>query len=278
MTEPITFFHFTDLHIRSHAADATATYNTYNRMLRVLEAARQLDVQPDFTLLTGDLSDQGCVESYQRLQEIIRHVEALGGPVLVTPGNHDDRPNFQQYLLGEAPDEARPHQAVYNAGDLKVIVLDSKLEGASVHGGFMPEQLIWLEAELQREPERDVLLAFHHPLPPLRHSITDKLLLRADDAEQLLRLIEPYPVRGILTGHVHAPYVNIVRGVPCMSGVATAFRSDHEAGYIRFTDAYGFNVGTYHNATLTLKTVMLPSTHQEIHRIALDHVMAMLQS
>jgi len=273
MDRPIQFFHFTDLHIRSYEEDESQPFSTYNRMMRVLEEARRQQITPVFSLLTGDLSNQGFEESYVRLQKIVKDVEELGGPVLMTPGNHDDREHFQKYLLGEEPDVNRPYRAVHEFGALKVIVLDSKVEGAYVQGGFEGNQLDWLESELNTSPDQDVLLAFHHPLPPLRHKATDQLLMRAEDAQRFLEIVKPYNILGILTGHVHAPYFNMIRGIPCISGIATAFRSDHEADAIRFIDASGFNVGTYQDGTLTIRTVMLPSSNTELRSIPLSRVM-----
>jgi 3',5'-cyclic AMP phosphodiesterase CpdA len=278
VTQPIHFFHFTDLHIRTYANDDLASYNTYNRMMLCIEAARQSEIKPAFSLLTGDLSDDGSPESYQRLREIVRQLEALGGPVFVTPGNHDSRSNFQQHLLNEAADEDRPHYECHQFGSLKVIVLDSKLPHKTVYGGFEEAQLDWLRNELSQKPAQDVLLAFHHPLTPLRHAITDRILMREGDSERLLDIIHPYQIVGILAGHVHAPITNVLRGIPCITGIATAFRSDHEAGYIRFIDASGFNVCTYVEQVLTVCTVTLPSSNREIQRISLQKVLEYLQA
>lgn len=278
MTEPIHFFHFTDLHIRTYENDDRASFNTYNRMMLCIEAARDSEIKPTFSLLTGDLSDDGSPESYQRLRELIRQLEALGDPVFVTPGNHDSRSNFQEYLLNEAPDESRPHYECHTFGSLKVIVLDSKLPHKTVYGGFDDAQLGWLKAELEQNPDQDVLLAFHHPLTPLRHALTDRILMREGDSGRLLDVVEPYRIVGMLTGHVHAPHTNVLRGIPCISGIAAAFRSDHEAGYIRFTDSSGFNVGTYADGVLTVRTVVLPSSNREIQRISLQKVLEHLEA
>jgi 3',5'-cyclic AMP phosphodiesterase CpdA len=268
----IRFFHFTDLHIRSYENDEQATYNTYNNMIRVLEAARQQGIKVDFSVLTGDLSNQGLEESYVRLQSIVKQVEELGGPVLMTPGNHDDRPNFQKYLLSEEPDPTRPHFAVHEFGELKVIVLDSKLDGEYVAGGFEGDQLERLESELAKAPDQDVMLAFHHPLPPVYRDFSDQWMVRQVDADRLIKMLKPYSVLGILTGHVHAPMFNMIRGIPCISGVATAFRSDHYVDDIRFISASGFNIGFYGDGALLLKTVMLPSSNEELFRVSMQQV------
>lgn len=272
MSDPVMFFHFTDLHIRSYANDETSTHNTYNNMMRVLEVARQQGIQVDFSVLTGDLSNQGLEESYIRLQTIIKQVEELGGPVLMTLGNHDDRGNFQKHLLNEEPDVTRPHFAVHEFGELKVIVLDSKLEGEFVAGGFEGNQLDRLESELAQAPDQDVMLAFHHPLPPLYRDFSDRWMVREADAERLIKMLKPYSILGIITGHVHAPMFNMIRGIPCISGIATAFRSDHINDEIRFISASGFNIGYYSDGALLLKTVMLPSSNEHLRSISLREI------
>lgn len=277
MERPVQFFQFTDLHIRSYDEDEKAIHSTYNRAMRALDAARNLNLDVDFVLFTGDLSDHGSAESYVRLQKLIQHAEdLLAAPVLITPGNHDDRANFQTYLLNQSAKKHHPHYFAREFQDLKVIILDSKLETAYVEGGFEGDQLSWLAEELAKNPEQPILLVFHHPLPPLYYDASDQFLLGSQDSSRLLEIIKPYNVLAILTGHVHAPIVNIVQNVPCISTVATAFRSDHDNDDICYSDASGFNFGTYFQGSLNMRTIMLPSSNQEMRRIPLRKIIAMV--
>lgn len=272
LSQPLTFFHFTDLHIRSREADAAAGFSTFDKMMRIVETARALEARASFSIITGDLSDQGHPESYERLKEIITELETFAGPVLVTPGNHDHRSNYYQYLLNVAAQADQRHNYSRSFGGLKVVVLDSK-SGDAVDGGLTDEQFAWLESELK--PNEPTLLAFHHPLPPLRHGPADRSLMQPADARRLLDIISGYRILAMLTGHVHSIHTNIMRGVPCISGIGTSFMSDHQHGEICFYEVSGFNIGTFHEDTLTIKSVLMPSSHRELARIPLDRALGM---
>ena len=72
---------------------------------RVIAAARALDVEPAFFLVTGDLSERGELESYSRLMDLVAEVEDEGYPVLLAMGNHDVRDNFYRVFKGRHCDD-----------------------------------------------------------------------------------------------------------------------------------------------------------------------------
>src|SRR5260370_8747784 len=65
-----------------------------------------LDQRPDLVLLSGDLVDKGQADEYANLRKLLA---GLSIPMLVIPGNHDDREAFPKafsdhaYLPATAP-------------------------------------------------------------------------------------------------------------------------------------------------------------------------------
>ena len=130
---------------------------------RVIAAARALDVEPAFFLVTGDLSERGELESYSRLMDLVAEVEDEGYPVLLAMGNHDVRDNFYHVFKGRHCDDEERYCYTSNVGGLLAVLLDSLVQGRG-HGELGRLQLDRLDQGLAApEPPLGTVLAFHHP-------------------------------------------------------------------------------------------------------------------
>src|SRR5260370_38914657 len=58
-----------------------------------------LDPRPDLVLLSGDLVDKGEADEYAHLRKLLA---GLSIPILVIPGNHDDREALRQAFRDHA--------------------------------------------------------------------------------------------------------------------------------------------------------------------------------
>jgi Icc protein len=88
----------TDLHI-GFEADNPDELNV-QRLRAVLESLRALDRAPDLVLATGDLTDNGTLQSYKDLKAIF---EDCPWPVWPSLGNHDVRDNFYSGFSRDIP-------------------------------------------------------------------------------------------------------------------------------------------------------------------------------
>ena len=106
----------------------------------VLRTLSEMVPPPDLLLATGDLADTGDDSlSYARLREA---VAGLPFPVHYALGNHDGRDSFRSNFP-EAPMPDGFHQYAIEAGDLRILVLDTLEEGR--HGGAWCEtRAAWL--------------------------------------------------------------------------------------------------------------------------------------
>ena len=86
-------------------------------------------MEPAFSLVTGDLSERGELESYSRLMDLVAEVEDEGYPVLLAMGNHDVRDNFYRVFKGRHCDDEKRYCYTSNVGGLRVVVLDSLVQG-----------------------------------------------------------------------------------------------------------------------------------------------------
>ena len=261
----INFLHFSDFHIQKKRGILKEGVDPCLKIEKVIEVARELDARPAFSVVTGDIAQDGSVEGYAIAKEYIREIEALGGPIIPAVGNVDRRKNFRRYMLegaGEGP-------CFYSrtVGGLRVIVLDSQTPGAET-GSFGGEQLEWLEEELRKAPGPSVI-AFHHPVfdVPILSGITPAIF-DPDDARRFREIVAGRGVLGVLCGHLHQCMASTDGGVlHAVSGSAFSELSYNEREK-RLHEASGFNLLSYDKRGLTVRPVVF-SEGQKLIRIDL---------
>ncbi|MFF8837072.1 metallophosphoesterase [Streptomyces sp. NPDC015130] len=217
-----------DIHVDGEQRSADRT----RAVMRYLE---ELPYDLAAVLVTGDIADHGTADEYALVRELLssRH------PVLVCPGNHDDRAAFRKVLRprgpgatedGEATEEAedRPYAPVNQLlrGDGFVVALcDSSVPGED-EGFLEDETLEWLDGVLAATPhEVPVLVAFHHPPVPLHTPYVDEI--RQSGAERLAALADRHPhLTAFLAGHAHTAAATTFAGRPLLvaPGVVSAIR------------------------------------------------------
>jgi 3',5'-cyclic AMP phosphodiesterase CpdA len=192
--------HLSDIHIDDE--------RSIRRTQAVMDYLEDLPGHLDAVIVTGDIADHGLVSEYEQARKLLqsRH------PVLVCPGNHDDRAAFRQTLLDQ-PASAAPVNQVHRAAGFSLILCDSSVPGKD-EGLLDEETLAWLEEVLAQTPgEEPVLIGFHHP-PVLLHSpFLDGI--RQFGEERLADVTDPYPnVVAFLCGHAHTAAATTFAGRP----------------------------------------------------------------
>jgi 3',5'-cyclic-AMP phosphodiesterase len=187
------------------------------RLRNAVAAVLALPEPVDAVLVTGDLSDNGSEQEYRLVRELLGRFEV---PVHVLPGNHDDRAAMRRAfeLPGEA---AAPIDYAVEIGPLRLLILDSTIPEQDP-GGFEPEQLRWLEAELARAGELPTILAMHHP--PLGTGIEewDGFNLPPPERAALGEVVGRHPqLRAIVGGHLHRVAASALAGCPVLSAPST---------------------------------------------------------
>ena len=149
----------------------------------------------DALLVTGDIADHGAVHEYeQAAAELVADV-----PVLVLPGNHDERSAFRKVLLGAA-DGAAPVNQARVVGGVLFALCDSSIPGRD-EGRLGPETLPWLRRVLAAH-DGPALVCLHHPPVPVHHPLMDQILLT--DPDELAAVVADHPnVVAVLCGHAH---------------------------------------------------------------------------
>ena len=112
-------------------------------LLRAVEAILTLPDRPDALLVSGDLTDNGAPEEYQRVRELLAPLELQPH---VLPGNHDLRGALREAF--GLPGEGEEHAShAVDLGPLRLVCLDSIIPGAEA-GALDEGRIEWLEATL----------------------------------------------------------------------------------------------------------------------------------
>jgi 3',5'-cyclic AMP phosphodiesterase CpdA len=230
--------------------------NPCDKIEKIIQIARETKIKPAFSIITGDVSQNGSDKGYKIAQEYVSQIEALGGPVLPAVGNVDDRQRFRKNLLKETTTEKKtPCYYSKTMDGVHIIVLDSQSPG-KVTGALEGEQLDWLEKQLSNHTE-PTIIALHHPPFKLplpnggSHTVFD-----LEDMERFNNIVKSSNVDAVLCGHLHQSLIAHRGGVHYVIGCAALsevfFGMDEYMTY----DSSGFTVYTLSGGTLTVRPVI----------------------
>jgi Icc protein len=178
---------------------------------------------PDGLVLTGDISEDGSIESYRRVAEQVRGWAPLRAWL---PGNHDDKTAMAEVF--SAPDFlAGP---VLDWGGWRLVLLDSAF-GDRGDGRVDEDRLAPLDSVQEGATERPSLAFIHHQPMPIGAPWIDKYGMA--NSELLWQRLAGSRVRAIGFGHVHQAFMGERDGVVCLSAPSTVANS--QAGTETFT-------------------------------------------
>ena len=190
----------TDPHIKMPGQLAYRQVDTTAMLKRCVEEVCRLDPQPDLVVMTGDLVDLGRPEEYAWLKTLL---SPLRQPIIVVPGNHDEREAMRNAFSGDGylPASGFLQFAINDRYPLRIIGLDT-LVAQQGRGELCAERLAWLDKTLSQEPDRPTLLIMHHPpfLTGIGHMDEIGLTGREAFAEIVGRHAQ---IELILCGHLH---------------------------------------------------------------------------
>ncbi|MGH8436130.1 MAG: 3',5'-cyclic-AMP phosphodiesterase [Pseudomonas sp.] len=220
-----------DSHLFAGAHGKLLGMDTQDSLQRVIE--RVLEEQPriDLILASGDLSQDGSLESYVRFRQLTSVISAAARWF---PGNHDELPAMRSACVDS--DLLEP---VVDIGSWRITLLDSSIPGA-VPGYLDEQQLNLLVRALSEAPDRHHLICFHHHPVSIGCRWMEPIGLR--NPEELFAVLDRFPqVRALLWGHIHQEFDQLRNGVRLLASPSTCvqfapgseeFQVDQEApGY-----------------------------------------------
>ena len=246
----------TDMHILSDPDETLLGINTEHYFHAVLEHAFANNHHFDLILVTGDLAQDPCTASYQR---ILNSLESYNTTCICLPGNHDDD-NLMQQILNTSLVNCRKQILLEK---WQLICLNSKLEGSD--GGYLSNQeLSFLEDCLSSKPDHHALIAVHHHCLKV-NGFMDTMII--ENSQELLAIINQYPqTLAITTGHIHQVMDVTVDGVRILGAPSTCFQFTPESQTFSLdTTAPGYRlINLYTDGRIESRINRLPGPLSEL--------------
>ena len=193
--------HISDCHLVAEPDGWFCGVQPY-RQLELLFAA-VLSNPPDAVILTGDLTQDHSLASYQLIAGLFSELPC---PVFYLPGNHDDIDLMQQAFA------ARPFcaETELHLGDWRLCLLNSK--GPTPAGYFGQLRQQQLQQQLSSYPaDAAVWLFCHHHISPMGSFIDEHIQLDADPLWQIID--SDRRIKGFAHGHCHYAYAKMQQGI-----------------------------------------------------------------
>lgn len=200
----------TDIHI-GFEPDAKPEELNRQRFRATLDRLLKQPNTPDILLLTGDITDRGDRESFERTAEMLSECPF---PVHAMVGNHDTREELLHAFPDTVTDENGFVQSAIVGEGLLVLLLDT-LEVGRHGGAFCEWRRDWLKAQLAAHPGQPVAIFMHHP--PVVSGID---WMDPNPSEQWIANLaaalagHEERVQAIHCGHLHRPIVAKFNGIP----------------------------------------------------------------
>lgn len=208
---PIQFIQITDTHLVEDVDGHLLGLETQYSLECVLDRVRSENDNIDFFVMSGDLSQDGSLASYQRLHESLRPFNV---PSFWFPGNHDEMTHMKTVCQN-----TEHLENIIRTPHWQLILLNSQVEGA-VFGNLADDQFELLERALTEYPDLHTLISLHHHPIPMESNWMDKIGVKNGD--KLMAIARKYAnVKCILWGHVHQDSDRMVDGIRMLSTPST---------------------------------------------------------
>jgi Icc protein len=213
--KPVSILQISDLHVLPHSNDKLLGVATEYYFKLALQHAVERYGQFDLILVSGDLAQDPCLKSYQRIYETLNHYQTK---TVCLAGNHDDWSLMQQVLnKGYVSCERQvlfEHWQLINLNSQKL----------TDPGGFLEDtELDFLAECLATQRERHTIIALHHHCTP-SHSVWLDTMQITNSDEFFNHLADHPQVKVITTGHIHQLLETQAQGITILGAPSTCFQ------------------------------------------------------
>ncbi|WP_340023127.1 metallophosphoesterase [Paenibacillus sp. FSL K6-1096] len=303
-SQPVSFWVATDTHyLAKSLEDGGQAFQTYVRggdgkMLPysdelaealVYEAGQK---QPDFLILSGDLTNNGEAASHKELTAKLHRIEAAGTSVYVVPGNHDINNPWARSFSGDKQVVA-PHinpddflrlygdfgykeavsrdtdslsYVVKAAPGLRLLMIDSaqyahneEYNFPQTDGRLLPSTLTWIDenVKLAAQEHDSIITVMHHNV--LSHTSMAVSGFKLNNSQQTLKAFRQDGLNLVLSGHIHMqdirrdPEVNSADPAMPVYDIATSAMAVNPHQYGRMTFDPRSRSVTYNTAAVDVE-------------------------
>ncbi|MFT5220209.1 MAG: Icc protein [Planctomycetota bacterium] len=185
----------TDTHLTAEPGSKLYGVDTALSLQNIIEQIQQLDKKPELIIASGDVAEDGAIETYQRFCGLLAEVKI---PIYLLPGNHDDLSNMQT-VFNSAEFLCVDATSIHDWG---FIFVNSKVADQS-HGHVDATALNELEKNIIKMKDQPILVAIHHT--PSR--VCPSFGCQLENATEFTELLNRHSnVKGVIAGHTHLAF------------------------------------------------------------------------
>lgn len=204
----------TDCHLGATSEDTLVGINTTESLRDVLALINRENPHFDAILCSGDVSNDGSLESYPRFIDTVR--EVFSQPIAWIAGNHDDS------IVMSSRYKDLAETRLLDLGEWQIVLLDSSVP-QHVHGEVAEAELVYLQRVLEQNLDKPTMVSLHHQLLPVGSEWMDKYIVT--NAQAVLDLLAEHPqVKIVSFGHVHQEFEATYRGITCLATPSTCIQ------------------------------------------------------
>ena len=224
MTEDLLFCQISDTHFMNKGEKIYDQIETYSQFTKVIEYCKNLNPNPDFYIMSGDLIH----DNHEYYQNYVELCNQLNKPYYLMMGNHDIRKNLKEHIINiQLIDKSGFINFTIDNFSLKIICLDTVIEGG-IEGELTSATLNWLEQELEKDSAKSTIIFMHHPPIKIGSILFDDI--KCKNGNDFLSLIKGYSnILKIVFGHVHCIYNNSIENLDLISCPSSSFQFPIEA-------------------------------------------------
>ena len=205
----------TDCHLFAEESGKLLGVRTADSFKAVLQAIINQQAVFDLIIVSGDISQDYSVASYQRCAHAIA---VLKTPVFFVPGNHDDGP-----LMYRIFDQYGVHtERSLICGNWHFVFLNSEVYSVP-HGWIERSELNFLKECYDAYPELNTVVVVHH-LPRLVHSrwLDTQTMHNQDEFNNFIATLPN--IKLVLCGHVHQEIDEVVGRIRYIASPSTSIQ------------------------------------------------------
>lgn len=205
----------TDPHLFAEESGTLLGVHTAQSFKAVLESILNQNLHFDCVIVSGDISQDYSVSSYQRFAHA---VSVLERPVFFVPGNHDDGPLMYRILS----DYGVNTQRCLIADKWQFVFLNSEVYSVP-HGWVERHELNYLRDRVEERPDLNTVVVVHHLPRHVNSRWLDTQTMHNQD--EFNSFICNFPqVKLVLSGHVHQEYDQIFNNIRYIASPSTSIQ------------------------------------------------------
>ena len=247
----VKLLHISDLHYRMQYKSSNKAFAYDSIFPNMVPPMQQLDIclqkmgekereQLSAVLISGDMTEYGTQEDYKQLHtEIEKRFPDI--PIIVTPGNHDERQTFQKGWLGWETVKDEPYCYIRRLGSVSILSMDHSYPG-SADGKIGWYQCDWLKKALESEKGQAILLMTHHHLLPRQAEFP-----ACEVTEGFNEILRRSSISMILCGHTHQLYRGFYENIPYRTAMSLSFVGEDQEQRVCMRGSCGYSLYEFDN-------------------------------